>query len=221
MLIKQFAASTEVAFKHSLELSLFSEQPNFIVSSKAELSAAFPLDFNATDLVCCGFNDFWDINSFGNDGTRSTAIKLMAGIAACNEQVSTTNIYPGADSKSMLEGLLGREGIPPEQIVYMGEHALVVSYVDDPNGFGMLTAYLQIFKLCENGVKKEKNGDIAMYKAEVHVSEQQLEIRADYGKDDPVIIQIDDRAKLQRFVELAHRKDLFALTVFNCGLAVS
>lgn len=191
-------------------------------AKKAEMDALSPMDL-CENWIESGGNDYWDMATKGSAGINIAAQELLGKLnAAGNGATSAAGvIYPGSGDRELLEGLLGRSGIPPKQIVYIGDCALAVSYVDDPDGRNMLAANLQVFKFTESGTHKLKGGDIAMYKAVVRVVEKPgcpyLVIRGDYGNHDPIEIPINDWGRVEQLASMTHGEGMFALEPFDLG----
>lgn len=174
------------------------------------------------DLIVCptcidtGYNDYWDVDGYGTDAIADAVRQILATLDG-NDGAETTHgmLYDDATPAELLEGSLKRDGIPADQIVYIGDHALAVSYVPEPNGSSMMAAHLQVFQMTEQGPRKLRNGDVAMYKAEMYVLDAPdsatLVIKPDYGHDEPIEIRAEHRDQIERLIALTHKDDLFSL----------
>lgn len=223
LIVKLLNATTAVTLNH-VSLSLDRKRVYWGFAKKAEMDALSPMDRHlCRNWIESGCNDYWDMATYGSEGINIAVQELLGRLDAGDGSTSAAGvIYPGASDREMLEGLLGRNGIPPEQIVYMGDCALAVSYVDDPDGReNMRAANLQVFKFTESGPHKLKGGNIAMYKAVVRVVKKPgctyLVIRGDYGNHDPIEIPINDWTRVERLAWLTHREGLSVLEPFDFG----
>lgn len=123
----------------------------------------------------------------------------------------------GAGPKAVLEGLLQRSNVPPEQIVYAGDYALAVRYVPEPNGSDQMASQLQLFRFDGRRYANVPDGLIAMYKSEIIVHQPgagiMIEIRPDYGNGSPFEIPMDSVAQAKRLFSLTHAKGIFTMAV--------
>lgn len=172
--------------------------------------------FLCQSCINTGSNDYWDVDGDGTDAIVDAARQLLAAVDS-NDGAETKRgrLYDNSTHAALLEGALGRAGIPADQIVYIGNHALAVSYVPEPNGSSMEAARLQVFQMTERGPRKLRNGDVAMYKAEMYVSNEagkaKLVIKPDYGNGKPIEILAENMEPLKRLMALTHRDNLFTL----------
>lgn len=205
-----------VIIKH-IGLSTDNHRIVFSAVNQSALQAFTRKDwFLCPSCIEVGYNDYWNVDDYGTEAIADAARQLMASLDG-SDGVATTRgvLYDDASDAALLKGLLGREGIPPEQIVYVGDHALAVSYGPEPNGGPRQSAYLQIFRITERGPRMLSNGGVTMYKAEVRVLDDAggitLMITPDYGKDEPIEIRAENMIQVERLIALTHREDLFSM----------
>lgn len=222
LLVKQLGATDSVVLNSVSSSFLDKSRVYWTFTRKSEMDALPPMDrFMCPNWIQSGGNDYWEMSN-GSDGIAIAAQQLMDKIVASDNLTTSVGvIYGGVGNRELLEGLLGRDGIPPEQIIYMGDYALAVSYVGHPDGFEKLTANLQVFKFTESGIQKFHKGIIAMYKANIRVVEKPecsyLEIIGDYGNYDPIEIPFADFEQVKRLAWLTHRDGLYAGSFFDVG----
>ncbi len=161
-----------------------------------------------------GANDYWDLDGYGSHLITKAAQQMLNRIHL--NQSSEDDIH-GADksAKSLLEGLLQRDGVPVEQITYAGDYAFAVRYVDSPNGLQAEVAQLQIFKMQGSRLEKLKDGAIQMYKAEVTITERPtgilMRIKPDYGRGPAIEIPFENLEQVNQLIALTHADGLFKM----------
>jgi len=161
-----------------------------------------------------GANDYWDLDGYGSHLITKAAQQMLNRIHL--NQSSEDDIHGGDKSaKSLLEGLLQRDGVPVEQITYAGDYAFAVRYVDSPNGPQAEAAQLQIFKMQGRHLEKLKDGAIQMYKAEVTITERptgiRLRIKPDYGRGPAIEIPFENLEQVNQLIALTHADGLFTM----------
>ncbi len=185
------------------------------VMSRREHETARPEDLVLRPTaIKCGGNDYWSIQGNTDETYGDAALRILANLQQSKGATNTLGVlYRDEDVKGTLEAMLAREGLPSDQIVYLGGHAIAVSYVPDPNGLGKLAAAARVYKLVGNRV--ESVGSAEMYKAEVKVENADrgctIEIRADYGQDAPIVVPFAEVNQVRRFLDLAYANNLFTL----------
>lgn len=214
---KEIEGFPEPVVIQDIGLSLDKHRITFSASKQSAMAALPPMErYLCPNCIASGANDYWDAVSYDADEIAAAAQRLLNTIDASEAGVSTLGVlYDDVGDAALLEALLGREGIPPDQIVYVGDHALAVSYGPEPNGGPKRAAHLQIFRITNQGPRKVQNGDVAMYKAQVHVIDgvdgSKLVIRPDYGKGEPIEISVAQMAQVEQLVALTHRDGLYTL----------
>lgn len=163
--------------------------------------------------IKCGGNDYWSLQDDGAPKLMKSAMRLLARI---NEDRAPTAagevLYGKGDTASFLEEILAREGIPADQLVYVGDCALAVYYRPEPNGTDMQTAWLRVFKI-EESRPQRIGDDIPMYKAKVSIAQsdggKNLLIKPDYGNGEPIVIPISKMSQVRQLLSKTHHDDLF------------
>lgn len=220
---KEIESFPEPVVMQHFGLSLDNHHITFWAARQSVMSALPPTEqYLCPNCIESGANDYGDAASYGMDEVTDAARRMLETIGTGKADVSTLGVlYDGADDTALLESLLGREGIPPSQIVPIGDYVLAVSYVPEPNGSEQLAAHLQIFQITHDGLRKAKDGDVSMYKAEVRIIKGidglMLVIRPDYGKGAPFEIPVAQMAEVDRLVALTHRAGIFTLEVVDFG----
>lgn len=168
-----------------------------------------------------GLNDYWSASDYAEPGYYDAALKLCAQLDPLRNctpvtAVSTAGIlYDGDGIEAILRGLLAREGLASDNLIFIGQFAFAVFHVPDPDGLGMLTAHVRIYRIDESGIKEVNQ--VAMYKAEIEVKEavgeNKLLITPDYGNEDPIEIGFVDIDQVTRLLALTHRSDLFTHSI--------
>lgn len=195
-------------------LSLNSHHITFWAAKQSTMAALPPAErYLCPSCIESGANDYWDMAHNETVELAAAAQRLLATVDAGDGHVSTLGVlYDKPGRAALLEALLGRQGIPPSQIVTVGDYALAVSYDDDGS---KRTACLHIYRITEEGPRKLKNGDVEMYKAQVRVINRvdgfKLVIRPDYGNDEPIEIPVAHVGQVKQLLALTHREDLFTL----------
>ena len=211
---------TESVVMPHFGLSTDNERVNVKVVAKSiyEKHAA---DFSYFDksLTESGWNDYWEASEYATPQQMDAALKMLEKLGKesdnrINNSVSTEDIlYKSSGVLGLLKGLLEREGLEEKNLIFIGQFAIAVFLVPDPDGRGMLTAQARIYKI-ENEVAKEISL-VAMYKAEIEVKEglgeSILVITPDYGNDDPIEIGFADAEQVRRFIDLTYNDKLFTL----------
>ena len=159
-----------------------------------------------------GTNDYRGLRNERDPVYTEIAQKVLAKLERAGGSISTQDLlYKRHDTQGMLEGLLNREGLPADHLVYLGGHALAVFHLPGPNGGRQLTPQVRVYRISED--RANKIGDVAMYKAEVEVDEivggSMLVIRPDYGKGKRIEIPFTDIEQLRRLLALTHADNLF------------
>lgn len=168
-----------------------------------------------------GMNDYWAASDYAEPGYYDSALKLCAQLDPLRNctpvtAVSTAGIlYDGDGMEALLLGLLAREGLGSDNLIFVGQFAFAVFHVPDPDGLGMLASHVRIYRIDETGIKEVNQ--VAMYKAEIEVKEavgeNKLVITPDYGHEDPIEIGFVDIDQVTRLLALTHRSDLFTHSI--------
>lgn len=168
--------------------------------------------------IQCATHELW--SSPGEDGESTfRAAKLLLSQAAARESGGSvaTLLYTGTTLADLIFGIMDRSGIPPSHLVAGNAHFCVVEHrerhgVDEAVG-ATHEAILHLYAVAKEDV--HPSDVISMYKAEVLIAESDgkpaLEIRADYGNDDPVTITFPTAQRRQQLLELTHADGLFSL----------
>ncbi|EFX61303.1 hypothetical protein DAPPUDRAFT_122301, partial [Daphnia pulex] len=177
--------------------------------------------FISKHAIEAGMNDYWAASDYAEPGHFEAALELcnrLDPLRNCAPATTVTTagvLYKGHDVEALLRGLLAREGLASDHLIFIGQFACAVFHVPDPDGLGMLTAQVRIYRIGENGV--EYVNQVAMYKAEIEVKEavgeNKLVITPDYGHEDPIEIGFVDIDQVMRLLALSYRDDLFVHSV--------
>jgi hypothetical protein len=104
------------------------------------------------------------------------------------------------------------ENIPEPNVVVSRHHACAVGYCG-VNTDQEVGAVLHVYT--RNGDALQSRAEIAMYKAHTSIAEDypgySLIIRADYGRDEPVVVRLDDLDQLRELLALTHAEGVFCL----------
>lgn len=140
-------------------------------------------------------------------------MRLLTRINEAQAPTSASEVlYGKGGTASFLGEILEREGIPEDQIVYVGDCVIAVYYHPNPNGGGMKTAWVQIFRITDSGPHRVGEA-IAMYKARIRIAQsdgsKNLLIEPDYGNGEPVVIPISTMSQVRKLLSKTHHDDLF------------
>lgn len=205
-----------VVIQH-FDLSLQENRAVIMATTERVFREPNPYFYLLPSCIDSGSNDYWNLDDNGTDEIANAAQQLLKRIDIDQGMTSAVGVlYDGSDVTALLEGILAREGIPADHLVYVGDHAFVVSYRPDPDGGSLQAAYIQIFKIEKNGPQKIPNGNVAMYKAEVTLIDaaggKNLVITPNYGKGSPIVIPVGSLDQVKRLLALTHTKNLFSLS---------
>lgn len=164
-----------------------------------------------------GGNDRWVASDDGDLAYVEAAQRIIGKLGTEQGAVSTSGaLYAGDEPAATLAGLLGREGLPADHLVHLGDYAVAVFHEPEPNGGSLRTARVRIYRL-EPGHGYRRGEDVAMYKARVRVVEaakgKTLVIRPDYGHGAPIEIPVADVEQVRRLLALVHGEHLFTHSV--------
>lgn len=165
--------------------------------------------------INCGYNDYLQYVADIGPKAIATAEKMLAQVLEHQNGAPVAPLlYRGKGAVDLVAGIMEREEIPENQLVIVGNHALVVEYGDSPDDDGRQAAVLRVYEMNQSGSVTIVNSGIAMYKAVVEISEDGesplISIRGDYGRNDPVNIAADDLGQVKRLLDLTHAKGLFS-----------
>lgn len=177
--------------------------------------------FLSKQAIETGMNDYWAASDYVEPAHFDAALELCDRLDALRNctpatAVATAGILYKRDGvEALLRGLLAREGLASDNLIFIGQFAFAVFHVPDPDGLGMLTAQARIYRIDESGV--EEVNQVAMYKAEIEVKEavgvNKLVITPDYGNGEAIEIGFVDIEQVMRLLALTHGDDLFARSV--------
>lgn len=170
-----------------------------------------------TQAIESGMNDYWAAMDYAEPAHFDAALELCAKLdAMCSSAgastVDTASILYNRDGvEALLRGILTREGLKSENLIFVGQFAFAVFLVPDPDGLGMLTARARIYRIDQAGVKEIN--EVAMYKAEIEVreaiGESKLLIKPDYGHGEVIEIGFVDIGQVTRLLALTHGDNLY------------
>ncbi|MYM92821.1 hypothetical protein [Duganella vulcania] len=190
-------------------LNLFKSQIAVAACSRHEYDAKeFYEKVFCASRVASRQTDYHAAADHSTDGQIEAAQRIVESLVHNDSAHSVSALlYDDVGPKGLLTGLLAREGLPANNLVYIGEHAVAVFLVPEPNGSALLASQVRIYRIEEQGPVKV--AEVAMYKAEITVKqdpdEHLLIISPDYGNGSAPAIEI-------RFKDLAQARALFALT---------
>jgi hypothetical protein len=220
---QHLAATDDGVVCQDLRLSLDKARITCWMAKESAVLALPPQDrYRCESWLTTGSNDYWSLLDDSDDATADAAKRLLEAVGRAQGETTTLGVlYDNGGDAGLLEGVLGRFGVPSNQIVLVGDHALAVSYVPQPDGGPRMAARLQIFRITAEGPHKLENGDIAMYKAKTRVRQEvgglALEIRADYGHEPAIVIPVAHRRQLEQLKALTHPPGIFTREPFDLG----
>lgn len=223
---KQLEASSEPVVLQEFSLCLDKQHVLCWVAKEGDFLSKPPGErYLVNSWLATANNDYWSIQDYADDGIADAAKRLLEAVEGSEAETTTLGIlYDKAGDAGLLEATLGRSGIPPNQIVNVGEHVLAVSYVPEPDGGPKMAARLHIFRITPDGPRKLEDGDISMYKAVTTVTHGadgiKLQIRPDYGKNPAIEIPVAHMGQVEQLKALTHPKGIFTYSPFNLGEAM-
>lgn len=217
---KLLEAQTEPLVLQYLSTSLSNDNVICMVAKESAMQA-LPIEqqYLCPSWISLGASDYWSIDDCASRDLADAVAPVLESLANSDITPPAAEHLYGRGDRGLLESILGRAGIPPSQIIYVGSHALAVAYVPEPDGGPRLAARLQIFAITPQGPKPIEGGEIAMYKAETRVFQDAkgftLEIRGDYGSQPPVRITAAHLGQLRQLKALTHPAGIFTYESFE------
>jgi len=213
---------TEPLVMSMIDLSLGKQRLCVAISTQRNYDETAPAErFLSKHAIEAGLNDYWAASDYAEPGHFDAALELCGQLGPLRNCTSATAVttagilYKGEGIEALLLGLLAREGLASDNLIFIGQFAFAVFHVPDPDGRGMLTAHVRIYRIDDSGV--EEVSQVAMYKAEIEVKEgvdeNKLVITPDYGHAAPIEIGFVDTDQVVRLLALTHGSHLFAHSI--------
>ena len=168
----------------------------------------------ADHCIECGSTDYWTLSDYARPTVKPIAQAILEGLKAEAGAGFADVLYGGAtDSRSVLEHVLERDGIPANQVIFIDNGALAVRYDSAPSGTKLSKANLLIYQFADG--RYSFAHEVEMYKANVTVFQTddgaELVIEPDYGHESPIRVSIGTQEKARQLFALTHSPQIFTM----------